>query len=216
MTSLGKNSFRLQPRENSYLIMMARMELSRRSFAAARDAARVALETAEKEMEIRRAREALVAASVGEALAARLAGESVDSRALQEAFEEALALVTEQPGFLGPSRLLLQAALLLDRGDAALRAWRSYFHAGPGQSMPNDVAPAGAELERILPGWTGPGASDEDRIALIEALEGSRLHQEGALVALSPDSAPAVRQDRRVRAVILYAETQPIYLDSNS
>ncbi len=186
-------------------LALARLELVRKSFDGAREAARMALEQAGTDRERRLARVGLAEASVAAAVAERRAGEVADSEALRSAFADLHDLVVRDSGILEPSRLLLRAALLLDRGDAAMLAWRSYFHAATGQPVANLVAGAGVELERLLPTWAGDAAPAGARIDLVEALERSRFFTEAALVALDPRAARDVREHPSARGVIAYS-----------
>ncbi len=186
-------------------LAMARLEQARESFDDAREAARQALAQAETDRERRLARVALAKASVAEAVARRRAGEVADSEALRAAFADLHDLVLRDSGVLEPSRLLLRAALLLDRGDAAMLAWRSYFHAAPGTPVANLVAGAGVELEGLLSAWTGDATPTGERIALVEALETSRFFTEAALVALDPRAARDLHEHPAARGAITYA-----------
>jgi hypothetical protein len=184
---------------------LARMEQARGNFAAAREAAARAAKTAQKATVRRAAGVAVARASVGEAAEMRRAGQTGVTEPLKEAFENLLGRLVSEPGELEPSRLLLSAAVLLDRGDTALLAWRSYFHVAPGHPAPNAIAGAGEELERILPAWRGADASPNERIKLINALADTRFFTEASWVALDPRTDSAVRENPRVREVLAYA-----------
>ena len=170
-------------------IALARMEQARENFTASREAANRALETARKDSERRAAGLALARASLAEAAELRRGGEVGDTEALHAAVEDLYGRVTREPGDLEPSRLLLRAAVLLDRGDAALLAWRSYYHVAPGHPGPNAIAGAGEELKRIL----------------VKTLADTRFFTEAALVALDPRADESVRENSRVRQVVAYA-----------
>jgi hypothetical protein len=187
-------------------LALARMEQAREDFAAAREAARHAADRAETVEESRRARIAFAHAAVGEAVQSRLHDQVASTDALVEAFRSLEDEVGDEAGDLETSRLLLQAALLLDRGDAALLAWRSYFHAPAGQPMPNAVADAGGRLVRILPRWKGADATVEERAELVLGLAGSRLFQEAALIARDPRGPAAIRDNPAIREIIAYAD----------
>ena len=186
-------------------IALARMEQSREDYAAAREAANRALETARKDSERRAAGLALALASVAEAAELRRSGEIGDTEALRGALGDLYDQVKREPGDLAPSYLLLRAAVLLDRGDAALVAWRSYYRVAPGFPAPNAIAAAGEELERILPGWQGAGATSSERIDLVKALAGTRFFAEAELVALDPRADESVRENSHVQPVVAYA-----------
>ena len=185
-------------------IALARMEQERGDHAAARNAAARGIEGARKAKEQRDAGMALARVAVAEAAQLRRENGVGDTEALRQAFDELHGWVSREPGFLEPSRLLLGASVLLDRGDAALLAWRSYFHVAPEGSKPNAIAGPGADLERILPGWRGVQATPAERIELVRALSGSRAFAEAALVALDPRADDSVREDPRVREVLAY------------
>ena len=124
-------------------LALAELEQHLEDHPAAREAARNALAAATMETERRSARVTSARASVAEAAALRRSGKVAATAELRAAFEDMRDLVEDSPGLLDPSLLLLRAALLLDEGDAALLAWRSYFHVAPGGSGPNAVARAG-------------------------------------------------------------------------
>jgi hypothetical protein len=187
-------------------LAMARMEQAGENFAAAREAARHAADRAETGEESRRARIAFAQAAVGEAVRFRLLDQIARTDPLVEAFRSLQDEVSVETGVLETSRLLLQAALLLNRGDAAMMAWRSYFHAPAGEPMPNAVADAGGRLVRILPEWKGASATLEERIDLAQALAGSRLFQEAALIARDPRGPAAIRENPGIREIIAYAD----------
>lgn len=185
-------------------LALARMEQAQGDFAAARRAAITALDHAKTESVRRNSGLAAARASVAEAVQLRLGGEIAVSDTLRMAFDWLNADLAAEAGSLEPSQLLLRAALILDHGDAALAAWRSYYHAAPGLPMPNAVSNGGKELERLLPGWLEHGEAIKDRIDLVKALADSRFFTEAALVALDPGTDPAVREDPRVREIIAY------------
>ena len=188
-------------------LALARLDQARERFDAAGSGAQRALETAETEDERRRSRIALGRAAIGEAVALRLQGKVGQTDALRATFDDLRDLVGREPGYLEPSRLLLQSALLVDRGEAALLAWRSYYHVAPGHPIPNAVADSGRELTRLLPGWKGKAAAAEDRVGLIEALAGSRFFTEAMLIALDPRGPIRVRENARVGEILAYART---------
>ena len=176
-------------------IALARMEQAREDHVAARGAATRTLETAGKDSERRDAGLAGARASVAEAAELRRGGEVGTTEALRRAFDDLYGRVTQEPGEQAPAHLLLRAALLLDRGDAALLAWRSYYHVAPGRPSPNAIAEASEELKRILTGWRGDDVSPEKRIDLVKALADTRFFAEAELAALDPRADESVRQD---------------------
>jgi len=188
------------------LTALARMEQARQDHAAAREAAGEALAIAVKDSDRRAAILARARASVAEAVELRRGGKVGDTEALRKALDDLYGQVTQEPGEQAPAQLLLRAALLLDRGDAALLAWRSYYHVAPGRPSPNVIAGAWEDLKRILPLWQGADASPKERIDLVKALAGTRFFEEAALVALDPRADASVREDARVREVTAYAQ----------
>ena len=185
-------------------LALSRLEWQAKEFEDAIRAARKALEVADKESERRRAKIAFSAAAVERATQARFAGEAIEGDALQESLDLMQGMVRREPGEPVPSRLLTRAALLLGQGKAALLGWRSYFHTGPGLPVPNAIADAGAELERLLPGWDGADTGSEAR-AVVAALTGSRWFTEAALVALDPRTKTPRKQP--APEAVAYART---------
>jgi hypothetical protein len=126
-------------------LALARMEQSRECYSAAWAAASKALDVTVHESQRGDARLAWARAAVAEATALRHEGKVGLTGPLWEAFDEMFERVQREPGHLESSQLLL------DRGEAALAAWHSYYRVAPGCSAPNAIAAAGEELERILP-----------------------------------------------------------------
>jgi len=189
------------------LIALARMEIAQQDFIAARAAARRAMEVAETGAESREAQLHFVWAVVEEATLNRLNSDSLtfpSDELLQEAHAMVRAIVENMPGELQSSRLLLATSLLLNDGNSALLAWRSYYWVSEGQEPFPLLVDAYATLQEILPGWQGSASPAEDRKRLINALADSRFFDEAVLVALDPraemelssDSAAAIRSSR--------------------
>ena len=181
-------------------LAIARLEQARRRFEEAASAARNARELATSGADADESRVALARAAVAHSVSERLAGKDGASEALRESFGELRDMVHGAAGHLEPSRLLLQAGLILEEGPTALSAWRSYFHVTSEDPGPNLVAEAGVELEALLPSWPGSGMTEID---LISALSSSRLFTEAALVALG-SSATEAREDPWLHAVVRY------------
>lgn len=188
-------------------IALARLEQAREDYPAAWAAATTALGIAGDDAERGAARLARARAAVAEAAALRQDGQVGHTGPLREVFDDLSGQVRREPGELESSQLLLGAALLLDRGDAALAAWRSYYRLAPGGPTPNVIAAAGAELERILPRWPGADATPADQIDLVRALAGGRFFAEAALVALDPRADACVRDSALVRPIEAYARS---------
>ena len=178
-------------------LALARLEQAAGEFDAAATASSQALDSATTSDETRRARLAFGQALTEKSIELRLAGKPVDE-SLAEALTHVKELVLAEPGLLEVSRCMLQAALLLDRNNDALTAWRSYFHVAPGRSMPNAVADAGERLERLLT----DKVSGDRRFELVQALSDSRLFTEAALVAYGSSETT---EDPRLRKTLAYA-----------
>jgi hypothetical protein len=98
----------------------------------------------------------------------------------------------------------LHAALLLDDGDAALLAWRSYYllHLARGGPLPS----ADDTLGRVLSGWAGPRAAPSDRAAAVVALAASGQLDAALILAADPRAEPsAAPTDGPAAEVIAYA-----------
>ena len=124
------------PDQPDSLMMLARLEIGWHNYAAAREAARAALELADREDLARDAQMLLAWATVEDAALARLSPGTTDGPSTAELEETLLAMrqiVEAEPGELLSSRCLLQTALLLDDGETALLAWRSYYWIMPDQ-----------------------------------------------------------------------------------
>ncbi|MBN1568697.1 MAG: hypothetical protein JXA73_12690 [Acidobacteria bacterium] len=185
---------------------VADMELSRRHYEDAGNAADAALAAASLPLEKLGAQIKAAQAVIDEALAERLAGGAAQTKEINGTFTSLRRLMEAQPGMEIISRLFLQASLLVGDGPAALAAWRAYFRADGGAPAPGDITEAGDSLSRLLPAWREPGNA-EARLALICALGDSRLFREAALVALDPRPAFAtqLQQNPRVRELVAYA-----------
>ena len=168
----------------------SRLERRYGRWAEAEALARRARDMSSKPDEQRSAQTTLALAIVGGHVAARLDGTPAPPSDLHEGFTLAQRLVAEERGRLTPSMLLLDSALLLGEGGAALDAWHSYY-GGTAQSAL--LAPAAATLDRLLPQWRG-GASPE----IAQALADSRLFDEAVMVGASDD---VVKYDSYIRQV---------------
>ncbi len=180
-------------------LALARLEQAAGGFDAAATASLQALDSATTADHTRRARLAFAEALIEKSIELRLAGKPVDE-SLAEALTHVKELVRAEPGLIESSRRMLQAALMLDRDNDALAAWRSYFHVAPGGSMPNAVADAGERLERLFS--DGSDEPADRRFERVEALADSRLFTEAALVAYGSSETA---EDPRVRQILAYA-----------
>ena len=161
-----------------------RLELRRQDFDAARRAAEQATAVAATTTERQAALAGLAAVVVEEATTRRLEGQPTDDRLVDETLTTLKELVRAEPGDLGPSRLLVAAALLGDDPAAVIEGWRSFYHVAPDSPAPNQVAEAGRTLERLMAAWKGAESGAEARAAVVVALADSRFFTEAALVAL--------------------------------
>lgn len=171
------------------LIALARMEIAQQDFVAARQAARRAMEVAQTGAESREAQRHFAWAVVEEATLSRLSPDTLtfpSDELLQEAHAMLGEIVANMPGELQSSQLLLATSLLLDDGNRALLAWRSYYWVSQGQEPFPLLVDAYANLQEILPRWQGPASPAGDRERLINALADSRFFDAAALVALEP------------------------------
>lgn len=123
-------------------------------------------------------------AAAAQWLLSALAGEAgtrdAELRAALDHFLDAGELFQDA---LGPSRGALRAALLLQDGGAALRAWRSYYASILGREDVGILAGPLRELTQTLPRWSPERApTDAERQAVAAALAGSALFEETRLV----------------------------------
>jgi hypothetical protein len=170
-------------------IALARMEIAQQDFVAARQAARGAMEVAQTGAQLRDAQRHFAWAVVEEATLSRLSPDSLtfpSDELLGEAHAMLREIVANMPGELQSSRLLLATSLLVDDGNRALLAWRSYYWVSEEQEPFPLLVDAYATLQEILPRWQGPASPAGDRERLINALADSRFFDAAALVALEP------------------------------
>ncbi len=184
---------------------LTELELTARNYEAAAKAAAQAKKTADSEFLRVHAKLAINKTAVRAAMDRRRQGKLAADTSLLEIMNDLRETVSSESGHLETSRVLLQAALLLDDGDAALLGWRSYFHVVPGSPMPNAIAKAGNIIQNILPDWSEAEATVDTRIRLIHALGESRLFAEAELVALDPRADERVRENPRVIELMAYA-----------
>ena len=171
------------------LVALSRMEIAQQDFDAAREAARRAMDVAETGAELREAQIHFAWAVVEEATLSRLNPGTQTfpgNELLQEAHTMMREIVEVGPGELQSSRLLLALSLLLDDGNNALLAWRSYYWVSGEQQPYSLLVDSYAVLQEILPRWDGPASPADDRERLINALAASHFFDEAALVALDP------------------------------
>jgi hypothetical protein len=101
---------------------------------------------------------------------------------------------------LEPSRLLLNAALLIGDGEQALIAWRWYY-----AEKPSGIADVDARLASALASWkSGTAPSIESRRDVALALARSRLFPEADLALRDPCRGAAI-DDAATHDLILYA-----------
>ncbi len=182
-------------------LALARLELAAGQFVASQTTADRALFAADTlalqtEAQLARAR-----ALVEQAKAARRAGQLGQIDGLESSLSRLEVVAAARPGSLDEARLLMQAALLLDRGELARAAFRSYYHLAPGQPSPPAIAEALERVDILLPGLVGA-----EPAPLVEALAEARLIDEAELVARDPRHDAALREDRQIRELLTYAE----------
>lgn len=178
---------------------LATLEIGERRFADARDAANHAMLLAPTADATRQARALYARAAILEAQATG----ARDSLELRDAHTALKKMVQLEFGLLEPSSLLLHSSLLLDDGQAALAAIRSYYRLVDDAIPFNNISPAVRRLEEILPAWRGPEKTPDQRVPLITALAGACLYPEAAQVARDPrGTMPA---DPAVEDIVAYA-----------
>jgi hypothetical protein len=169
------------------LLEWTRSEHSRGRFADAAALARRAVEAGKTADEKRSARLALAKTIVDSHRGGlRPAG-------LPEALAILKEAVTEEPGRVTPSLLLIDAGLLAGDGPAALQGWHSYYSGAIDSPL---LASARRTLEAKLPSWHG-GKDAE----LADALASSRLFEEAILVTTAADRPELVRYAAFLRDV---------------
>jgi hypothetical protein len=182
------------------LVEQSRMERELGRDADAESLGRKAVALATKPGDRKKAQLTLARALIAGHIQARLNGTPPPSTNLREGFELVRALVAADRGRLASSLLLLDSALLIGDGDAALDAWKSYYGTAAQSAI---LAPQVASLARLLPKWRG-GASPEIAAALAE----SRLFDEARLAGASGDVAVYDAYLHRVKTL-----TDPYYRD---
>lgn len=159
------------------LLEWTRSEWSRKRYADAAALARRALATAKTADNRRSSQLALAKVIVDSHRFGAPAGD------VREALALLRPMVSEEPGRIAPSLLLVDAALLAGDGNAALEGWRSYYGGILGSPL---LAGARRTLETKLPAWRG--AKDAE---LADAFAASRMFDEATLVT-TPAERPAL------------------------
>lgn len=206
---------------------LAELETASGRYSVACDAARAALPLAGNSNEKREAR-----ARFGEAMCAEVfetvlrGGLPATNSALLGRVREGLGLLEpvmqNEPGWRAPSRCQILLALLAGDGNAALRAWHSYFLLVPGEPSPRphlenprDLGDLVMEngkwncrpvvfmepeaiLEKLLPDFTAD--SVEMRLKVVRALAGGRLFPEAATLAVNW----GLKGDKTIDDIIIY------------
>jgi hypothetical protein len=163
------------------LVEQSRMEQELGRYAEAESIARRAIALSTKADDRKTAQLALARALIVGHVQSRLNGTPPAATNLRDGFEVARSLVAADRGRLAPSLLLLDSALLIGDGDAALDAWKSYYGSAAQSAI---LAPQGKTLERLFPQWHG-GSSTEIASALAE----SRLFDEAMLAGAGGEIA---------------------------
>ena len=133
--------------------------------------------------------------------------EDIDAQLVNEALRRANSILETEHGLAAPALVALGAALILDRRQDALIAWRSFFHIRTGGPANSVLTQPEKTLTRLLGGTQGSSEIIDYR-SLTIALAKSRQFQAAAVVAtihLSHELA----DDRGLSELIAYR----IYLD---
>jgi len=137
---------------------------------------------------------------------ARLAHRCTQPLFVHEAMAELQTAIEQNGPLLEHVRLLLDAALLANDGNAALAAWRSYYRLSPEVAPPALLAGPAATLQALLPSWKDATQTPDVRRRVGLALAGSRLFDEAALVLSDPCARhPLPAGDRETTSVVRYA-----------
>lgn len=176
--------------EQGYEAQMAliRVEMFAKDYEAAWEIAEGALELSETVSERTRVGSVMAQAAYERAKEAMLEPPfgSVDNEQLASAAEILKAILTDEPGALIPSKLLLAIALILEDGPTALGAWHSYFRIPSGQEATGVLEEPHSLLERILPTWRNRLLSPEERVQIALALADSSFYEHAVLLVLDP------------------------------
>ncbi len=108
--------------------------------------------------------------------------EDIDAQQVNEALRRANSILKTQQGLAAPALVALEAALILDRRQDALIAWRSFFHIRTGGAANSVLTQPEKTLTRLLGGTQGSSEIIDYR-SLTIALAKSRLFQAAAVVA---------------------------------
>jgi hypothetical protein len=195
------------------LLERSRIEIElAHDFPAARTFARQALEAATRRGEKKRAVILGAAAVIEPLMRDRIAGRCTSSGELTAAQSELQGVIDRDGPFVAGSQWLLDAALLAGDGPIALQAWRWYYGATAGATIPNKLIAPAQTLAAALPAWRGAPASTDERRAVGLALADSRFFREAALVLADPCAKEPLPKDETSAGAIAYAgATQRIH-----
>jgi predicted negative regulator of RcsB-dependent stress response len=175
-------------------------------FAAARADAQHAVAAVRKPEERMGAVYVQAYAEVEPVRRARLAHRCTQPSFAREAMTELHTAIEQNGPLLEHTRLLLDAALIVNDGPAALAAWRSYYRLSPEIAPPALLAGPAATLQALLPSWKDATQTPDVRRRVGLALADSRLFDEAALVLSDPcASHPLPARDRETAGVVRYA-----------
>jgi hypothetical protein len=87
-----------------------------------------------------------------------------------------LKILSKNPTHVIASDVLLGTALLLNKGELALKGWLSYFRFSSSNNVYKYLKPSALSLERILTDWSKRDLYENEQIALIKALGESRFY----------------------------------------
>ncbi len=133
--------------------------------------------------------------------------EDLDAQQVNEALRRANSILETQQGRAAPALAALEAALILDRRQDALIAWRSFFHIRPGGAANSVLAQPEKTLARLLRGTQGSPEVIDYRILTV-ALAKSRLFH-AATVVTAIYLSQELADDRKLSEMLAYR----IYLD---
>jgi len=133
--------------------------------------------------------------------------EDLDAQQVNEALRRANSILEAQQGRAAPALVALEAALILDRRQDALIAWRSFFHIPTGGAANGVLAQPEKTLARLLCSTQGSPEVIDYRMLTI-ALAKSRLFQ-AATVVTAIYLTQELADDRKLSEMLAYR----IYLD---
>ena len=186
------------------LIIFSNIQRENGDFAAAMMTAERARTRAESPSENNDADLAYAQAALQQAKKLIFAGnaDDIDRGQVNEALQRANSILESQQGLAAPALVALEAALILDRRQDALNAWRSFFHIRSGGPTNSVLTQPEKTLSRLLDGTQGSSETIDYR-SLVIALANSRQFQAAAVVATTR-LQDALADDRGLSELIAY------------